>query len=80
MLETGARFQGAVEQISAEDIDDSADHNDSKEVLRAKIADKIETSKGVDITPELHRATIAKAKTNNTLKKEIKAVTAKPLL
>ncbi len=56
------------EEFPAEDIDDAAEHNDSKEVIRAKIADKIETSKGVDITPELHRATVAKAKINKAEK------------
>jgi len=60
------------EEFEPEDIDDAAEHTDSKEVIRAKIADKIESSKGVDITPELHRATVTKAKMNSAVKSATK--------
>ena len=44
------------EQFDAEDIGTTGEFADSPEVVQAKIVDKIEDSKGVDITPELHKA------------------------
>jgi len=46
------------EEFDVEDIDTSAD-TDSSEVIAAKIVDKIELSKGVDITPKVAIATAA---------------------
>ena len=41
------------EEFDLSDVDTTADNADSEEVIKAKIADKIELSKGVDITPQL---------------------------
>lgn len=43
------------EDFEAEDIDTSADNKDSKEVIQAKIADKIELSKGIDISSQINK-------------------------
>ena len=63
------------EEFTADDIDDSAEHTDSKGVLRAKVADKIEVSKGIDITPELHRATITQAKVKKAISADVRSKT-----
>lgn len=44
------------EEFESEDIDTSADNKESNEVIQAKIADKVELSRGVDITPQLNKA------------------------
>ena len=58
------------EEFDADDVDTSADFTDSKEVRVAKIADKIEDAKGVDLTAELHRAKVAKDKSEK-IEKEL---------
>ena len=57
------------EEFDAEDIDTSSDHSDSPDVLKAKIADKIEDAKGVDITPELAKAEKKRKEESKTLTK-----------
>lgn len=44
------------EQFDEEDIDTSAENIDSKEAIQNKISDKIELSRGVDITKQLNKA------------------------
>lgn len=46
------------QEFNSEDIDTSADYAEKPDVISAKIADKIELSKGVDITPQLHKAKV----------------------
>lgn len=48
------------EEFSDEDVDTSADHSESPEVIATKIVDKIEDNKGVDLTKKV--ATIMAAK------------------
>ena len=56
------------EEFDAADIDTSAETTDSKEVLRAKVVDKIEQSKGVDLTANVYRASINKKIADTTWK------------
>ena len=44
------------EEFDSEDVDTTADNTESPEVIRANIADKIELSKGVDLTPRFNKA------------------------
>ena len=44
------------EPFEADDIDTSVENKDSKEVLQAKIVDKIENSKGIDLTKQVAAA------------------------
>ena len=44
------------EEFDSEDIDSSADNVDSPEVIRAKIVDKIEKAKGIDLTKQVELA------------------------
>ena len=44
------------EEFDAEDVDTTADHVDSPEVVQAKIVDKIELAKGVDLTAQVAQA------------------------
>ena len=44
------------EEFEAEDVDSSTDNAESPEVLQAKIVDKIENSKGIDITKKVSDA------------------------
>ena len=48
------------EEFDTEDIDTSSDNSDSTEVIKAKIVDKIEISKGVDLTAKVD--TVSKEK------------------
>ena len=45
------------EDFSEEDIDSSADHKEDPEVISAKIVDKIELSKGIDLTRHIAKST-----------------------
>lgn len=51
------------EEFTADELDTSADNKDSKKVIRTNIVDKIETSKGVDLTKQMYE--IDKDKKNN---------------
>ena len=51
------------EVFDPEDIDTTSDFKDSPEVVKAKVIDKIEDTKGVDITPEVYKASKAKKST-----------------
>ena len=50
------------EDFAEEDIDSTADHKEDTEVITAKIVDKIEKSKGIDLTQHLAKSTIKLAK------------------
>lgn len=54
------------EEFEPEDIDTTADNTDSPEVIKAKVIDKIEASKGIDLT-----ATMKKVDDNSTDNKSI---------
>ena len=54
------------EEFDLEDVDTAAD-TDSSEVIAAKIVDKIEISKGVDLTSKVAVATQVKAVRNNNI-------------
>ena len=63
----------ANEPIDAEDIDSSSDNVDTPEVIATKINDKLDTNKGIDLTPQL--AAIKqqnKSAIKKTVDKEIK--------
>ena len=55
------------EEFDVEDVDNSADVTEDKEVIQAKIVDKIEVAKGIDITKQVHN--------QNTLVKKLKDAT-----
>ena len=59
------------EEFDINDVDTSADNADSPEVIRAKIIDKIETSRGVDLTPQVSKAVSRRELVDNTVKKQI---------
>lgn len=48
------------QEFEAEDVDTSPDNVDSAEVIKAKLVDKIEDAKGVDLTAKVAAATAAK--------------------
>ena len=61
------------EEFEADEVDTSAENTDSKEVIRNKIVDKIETSKGVDLTAKVANASEKIEKTNKLIDKYNKA-------
>ena len=60
------------ENFDLDEIDTTAENTDSPEVIRNKIIDKIETSKGVDITPQVAKAVEDLKKSELAIKKSIK--------
>lgn len=52
------------EEFDQSDIDSTSDNHDSPEVIKAKLVDKIELSKGIDITPQLAKIDKEKSKSN----------------
>ena len=60
------------EQFDVEDIDTTADFADDKDVIKAKVIDKIEDSRGVDLTPDVAKAE-AKAKKKSDEAKKLDA-------
>lgn len=60
------------EEFDADDVDTSADNFESKEVVKAKIIDKIELSKGVDLTKAVNDD-LNKTKTSDDTESKSKA-------
>ena len=52
------------EEFDLEDVDTTADNAEDKEVIKIKVADKLDVNKGIDITPQLY---ISKDKRYNDL-------------
>lgn len=55
------------EDFQEEDIDSSADFKEDPEVISAKIVDKIELSKGIDLTKHVAKSTIKQVAKNKSL-------------
>ena len=66
------------EEFDYDDIDTTADHKDDSEVIAAKIVDKIELAKGVDLTKHVAKAVDVRAAKKKEIAQLIKAGKAEP--